>query len=229
MKRRSRFEGGLRALIVLAGSLILASISPAAPVQYTYTGTNFLYIESCPTCIGGQPVTTADHVSAYFVLYSPLGGNFSGDVTPMDWVISDGFSLFSSANAILTPTGNSNFGQVYVETNSLGAIARWRMNAETPADVGGNFSACQPGGARCIAIGTFFFFADANSPLTSFDSSFYYPFGGATTSVTDRDGVPGSWTLSTPELPPLLFLGAGIAVVSGLRVLRQPSPTLGKT
>ena len=180
-----------RALIILAGSVIAPSASNAAPVIYTYTGSTFAYLESCGTCIGGQPVTTVDHVSAYFELANPLGANFDGFVTPTDWAISDGISTLSVANAILTPTGNSSFGQVYVATDSLGAIHYWQMFAGTQADISnGGASDCLAGTATCIGVLTALSdLAGACCALVVEDYSFYYPFGGAEVDGTAVGGT----------------------------------------
>jgi hypothetical protein len=141
----------------------------------------------------------------------------------------------SPATAILAATGDSYFGQLIVATDELGAIDYWEMFAGTPATISNDNSACQEGSATCIGILTVFNYLGGQCcPPTVVDYSFYYPFGGATTSLTELDGVQGSWACSptsdcTQGLPPppqtspepasLLLLGTGLTAVAARRKL----------
>jgi hypothetical protein len=220
IKPRSEF-GCRYGLVIFAGFLMSASASHATPIEYTYAGTTLLYVKSCPTCLGGQPVTTTDHISAFFIVDNPLTANFQGLVSPTDWAISDGHSTLTPADAILTPTGNSSFGSVQVVTDGLGAIIYWQMVAGTPATIANDVSACEAGTATCIGMQTLFNFV--NGDCCIFDDSFYYPLGGATTSLTELDGVAGTWTAqAVPESSSFRLFGIGVVAVDALRRLRRP-------
>jgi hypothetical protein len=224
MKQGARITLRCIALPIIA--VMMSVTCYAASVTYTYTGTNFLYIESCSTCIGNPPVTTANRITAFFTLSDPLPANGGGGFAPIDWAMSDGVTTLNAANSVLgSGLAPSSHGFMLAETNSVGSITLWRMSAGTPANVENDTAACLAGTRVCIGMFTAGNLPGGNTTINE-DFVFYYPFGGANTShlADQSDGIRGSWICSpisacsqtspVPEVPSLVLVGVGLAGLS---------------
>jgi len=215
--------------------LVLSTTCFADSVTYTYTGTNFRTITcNVPPGCSNPPVSTSNAVTAFFTLDSPLGP-FFGPVTPTNWAMSDGLTTLSPANAVLQFGGFPILysGQLFLDLDAAGNILHWEMAAKTPAAASLNTAACLAGTETCISIVTFHeVFGDPNT-ITE-DTSFYYPYGGGSTSTsTSADGVPGSWTRSTTttvaepfSLVLLVTSLAGVFAGKAIRNKLSPRATL---
>jgi len=190
--------------IVLAATLLFLMLAPFASLQadvtYAYTG---LSLGPDPPNTFA-PYTSADSVSGYITLSSPLAANLAnmtditGQITAFSY--SDGVQTYTQASAL----GVEDFK---VATDASGAIDAWAI--EVGADSSHFILSCN----RDFSL------SDGCSPGNGWgiggaaDEVFFSP------AVAITEGTPGSF-VETPEPSGLLLLGSGLAGM-GLRMRRK--------
>lgn len=99
--------------LLIAGVCCLIPYAAQADVVYTYTGSDFLYVQS--------PYTAANHVSGNFTVANPLGSNFPyGSIAPEAYTFNDGVQTLDN--------NNSSINNFLVSTNSAGYILYWDIS-----------------------------------------------------------------------------------------------------
>jgi len=183
-------------ILVLLSGLLACSTAVNADTVYKYTGPKFTDFVSAPNDPLPDGIT---NLTGWLTLSGPLGADFNGSVTPLNFSFADGSTTIDNQNA-------KGFTAHFV-TNADGHLIGWGIAAwiETPA-------------ADWIEAPITEFFVDgpALPGGPAFDDKTSY-FSGNSFASTN---AIGAWT--TPEPSPLLLLAAGLAaLICGWRL--QPS------
>jgi hypothetical protein len=190
----------IRTFALLATFLLPLSL---AAESYTYTGNDFITVGN----FSSPPVySTSDFVTITFTTAAPLPDNLGpgeyGDfvaVVPLSWSFSDGVQSDNSTD----PNAHTEF---YLITNASGQIVDWYMSDDWPSTLHG---------------------AEIDSGYNSYnDTSVDFaadPEGDYASSIDYYDpvGIPGSWSVTTPEAPPFALLLLGGACLCGAGYLRS--------
>ena len=190
-----RSAGFLVTVVFLALLALLKPSIASADTILTYTGQPYIRIFDDPVVPGTY--TTSMNVFVELTLASPLGANFNGLVTPLEWFISDGRFEFSSL------TNSGGFSINFFRTDAQGTITQWRHEITVDTQVqDGQYHQIitrQMGGGDDIDSGYFLL----------------RTLCGACNSDAGQADVEGRWSATTPVAEPasitLLVIGlAGI-------------------
>ncbi|WP_291987511.1 PEP-CTERM sorting domain-containing protein [Luteitalea sp.] len=206
--RLRAFAGAPLALVV---TLLTAAPAHASAI-YAYTGNPFTSVGLAGPTAPADPYTTADRVTGFIELASPLPAGLS-PLTPLAPVA---FSFFDGVNTITE--ANATFASFEVETNNVGAIVNWLVRVSANAAVVGggtrqsiltyNSVALVQDGAldgRCgpdSLVGGCALYGDPSYSQTASNA-----------------GAPGVWALRTsvPEPSSMLLIGVALAGVAARR------------
>lgn len=190
-------------LLVFASVCFFAFPRPAAAgaVRYTYTGNPF----STLTC-HGIPCPPGLGLTGSFTLASPLGDNFSGNITPLTFSFSAGplQSISSSGCEPSTCGLGGPFASFWVQTNASGAITAWSIYL------------CTIGNCQYDIVINTVYTPDMPGPFSEYDED----NNGDLFGINHND--PGTWSsaMPTPEPSSLLLVATGLLGLCSLIRLR---------
>jgi hypothetical protein len=179
----------IRSLLVSCALLILP-LPLLADTMYTYTGNDFLQAST--------PYSTAESVSGYFDLSSPLAPNLMEQaIAPTAFSFSDGYDTFTNVTSL--------FSQAVfrVSTDAPGNLTTWIIDLQSGADLLYTRNDGLNGGPNVGDGGVI------EVPVNNQDP------------IADILGSPGTWTESStdvsaaPEPSSLLLFGTGMAGAFG--------------
>lgn len=194
------------ALVVL--SLLVTAAPARASAIYAYTGNPFTSVTLAGPTAPADPYTTADRVTGFIELASPL----AADLSPLTALAPVSFSFFDGVNTITD--ANATFTSFEVETNNVGTIVNWlvRVSANAAAVGGGTRQSI----ATYNSVGSDPLVQDFGldgrcGPESSLGGCALYG-DPSYTQIANNAGTPGAWTLRTPVPEPSSMLLIGVAL-----------------
>lgn len=192
-------------IIALVAALALPMPALADTITYTYTGQDFLYFNA-----NGEPqvFTDSDSVDLALTLSAPLADNLTSltAITPTSFSFSDGYQTITNL------TASSDLFEV--ETNSVGGIVGWDMDAELYTADGTDI--IETISANGYASDT----GEADLYPYDYSCGGYYPCVGYDYSegfILPSDGISaGTWSpdpmppAATPEPGSLMLVATGL-------------------